>query len=425
MLTDQQEKVKKDVMNIIRSNGGFTHRRVLYDQTSFVTTIGGYAGTGKTFLIGEIRNEIKNQYPRANVAFCTYTGKASSVLASKLESVNAVGPMDYVGTIHRLIYKPKTRYDIKLKAHVITGWTRKEFDDLVYDLIVIDEASMVSNEIWKDLRHYDIPVIAVGDHGQLGPVSDTTFNLMKNPEHVLTQIHRQAEGSPIIKLSQMAREEGQIPFNSVFSKDPAVLKLPWYSSLCQKIWDSVQFDSDTMCICGYNATRNYINRMIRKKAGYSKTPPYPGERVVCLKNNRELGIMNGQTGTVYFIMPERYKNTFRMTFQPDSSPEFVEAFTDGKTFDQVTYTIYGGNEEAEERDKKLIRYSAMNDLGGVNHFDYGYCISVHKSQGSEWDRIILFEQRNRYQDDEQFARWLYTAVTRAKTKLLIISDFSF
>jgi len=422
MLTDQQERVKKDVLNIIRSNRFGSIHRSLYDQTSFVTTIGGYAGTGKTFLIGEIRNEIKKHYPRACIAFCTFTGKASSVLASKLESVNAIGPNDYVGTIHRLIYKPKTRYDLKLKAHVIVGWSLREFDELIYDLIIIDEASMVSKEIWEGLRRFDIPVIAVGDHGQLGPVSDTKFNLMKKPEHVLTEIHRQAQDSSIIKLSQMAREEGQIPFNTVFSYNPAVLKLPWYSSTCQKIWENINFDADTMCICGYNISRNYINRMVRKKLGYNKVQPYPGERIVCLKNNRELGIMNGQTGTVYFLMPEKYKDTFRITFQPDSSPEFIEAFTDGRTFDQVTYTIYGGD---EDRYKKLFGYAEMHELGGVNYFDYGYCISVHKSQGSEWDRIILFEQRNSYQDDEQFSRWLYTAVTRAKTKLLIISDFSF
>lgn len=155
--------------------------------------------------------------------------------------------------------------------------------------------------------------------------------------------------------------------------------------------------------------------------GYSKVEPYPGERIVCLKNNKDLGIMNGQTGTVYFLMPEKYKNTYRLTFQLDGSEDFIEAFTDGKTFDQVTYTIYTD----KDRMKKMHGYAIRNNLGGINHFDYGYCISVHKSQGSEWDKIVLFEQRNRYQDDKQYARWLYTAITRAKTKLLIISDFSF
>jgi len=421
MLTDQQKKVEKDILDIIHTSGIGRGPRSLYTPGSFVTTIGGYAGTGKTYLIGDIRQKLSKMLPRLNVAFCTFTGKASSVLSSKLEDIKAVGPYDYVGTIHRLIYKPRTRYDGQLKAHVIVGWVLKEWDEVSYDLLIIDEASMVSKEIWDDLRTFEIPVIAVGDHGQLGPVSDNPFNLMKKPDHILTEIHRQAQNSPIIKLSQIARNEGTIPFNTIFSYNPAVLKVPWNSSTAKKIWDNLKLDEDVMVICGFNATRNYINRMIRKRMGYAKVEPYPGERIVCLKNNRDLGIMNGQTGTVYFLMPEKYKNTYRLTFQLDGSEDFIEAFTDGKTFDQVTYTIYTD----KERMRKMHGYATKNNLGGINHFDYGYCISVHKSQGSEWDKIILFEQRNRYQDDQQYARWLYTAVTRAKTKLLIISDFRF
>jgi exodeoxyribonuclease-5 len=421
MLTDQQIKVKKDVLDIINHSGIGHGMRSILTSNSFVTTIGGYAGTGKTFLIGNIREEIHKLFPKMYVGFCTFTGKASSVLSSRLKDIKALKEQDYVGTIHRLIYKPKTRYDTTLKAHVIVGWTLRDFDEVPYDLFIIDEASMVSKEIWDDLTSFKIPIIAVGDHGQLGPVSDSSFNLMQNPDHVLTEIHRQVRNSPIIKLSQIARTQGVVPFNTVFSYNPAVLKVPWNSSTCKGIWEKLKFDQDTMIICGYNMTRNYINRMIRKNLGFRKIEPYPGERIVCLKNNKELGIMNGQTGTVYFLMPEKYKNTYRITFQLDGSDDFIEAFTDGKTFDQVTYTIYTD----KERTKKMHGYAIKNSLGGVNHFDYGYCISVHKSQGSEWDRIILFEQRNRYQDDQQYARWLYTAVTRAKTKLLIISDFSF
>ena len=421
MLTNQQKKVKKDIMEIIHNSGIGNKLRSALALNSFVTTIGGYAGTGKTYLIGEIRKEIKRQFPKMAIAFCTFTGKASSVLATKLENINVIGHNDYVGTIHRLIYKPKTKYDHKLKAHVIIGWGLKNTDDIPYDLIIIDEASMVSKEIYNDLRSFNVPVIAVGDHGQLGPVSKNPFNLMEKPEHILTEIHRQAQNSPIIKLSQIARNEGVIPYNSIFSYNPAVLKVPWDSPTCKQIWNSLKFNQDIMCICGFNMTRNYINRMIRKKLKYKKVQPYPGERIVCLRNNRDIGIMNGQTGTVYFLMPEKYKNTYRITFQLDGSDDFVEAFTDGRTFDQVTYTIF----TEKERERKLNGYAMRNELGGVNLFDYGYCISVHKSQGSEWDRIVLFEQRNKYQDDNQYARWLYTAITRAKTKLLIISDSNF
>ena len=58
----------------------------------------------------------------------------------------------------------------------------------------------------------------------------------------------------------------------------------------------------------------------------------------------------------------------------------------------------------------------------IDAFDYGNCISVHKSQGSEWEKVVLFEQRTKRWDDKFYTKWLYTAVTRAKKKLLVISD---
>ena len=416
---DQQEQVKNDVMDIIHSSGVRNTASSILTSNAFISTIGGYAGTGKTHLIGQIRKEIKKNFFRMTVGFCTFTGKASSVLASKLDAHQAMLYNDYVGTIHRMIYKPKTRWDKKLKAHVILGWTLIEPESFPYDLIIIDEASMVSKEIWNDLMSFGVSIIAVGDHGQLGPVGDDSFNLMKKPDHQLDEIRRQAKDSEIIKLSEIARKQGYIKDNTIFSRDPPVLKLPWNSPVCQNIWKKLVFDENAMTLCGLNMTRNFINRMVREQKGYNLVAPYVGERVVCLRNNRDLGVMNGQTATVRWVMPEKYKNTFRMTFQLDGSKDFTEAFVDGKTFDQVTYTIF----DDKERMKKLYKYAAKNKLNGVNHFDYGYCISVHKSQGSEWDKIVLFEQRNRYQDDEQYARWLYTGITRAKERLLLITNF--
>ena len=416
---DQQEQVKNDIMDIIASSGVKNTASSILTSNAFISTIGGYAGTGKTHLIGQIRKEIKKNFFRMAVGFCTFTGKASSVLSSKLHDQQAMLYNDFVGTIHRMIYKPLTRWDKKLKAHVIVGWTLAEPGTIPYDLIIVDEASMVSKEIWRDLTSFGISIIAVGDHGQLGPVGDDSFNLMKKPDHELDEIRRQAKDSEIIKLSEIARKQGYIKANTIFSRDPPVLRLPWNSPVCQDIWKKLVFDENAMTLCGLNMTRNFINRMVREQKGYNLVAPYVGERVVCLKNNRDLGVMNGQTATVRWVMPEKYKNTFRMTFMLDGSQDFTEAFVDGKTFDQVTYTIF----DDKERMKKLYKYAAKNKLNGVNHFDYGYCISVHKSQGSEWDKIVLFEQRNRYQDDEQYARWLYTGITRAKERLLLITNF--
>ena len=416
---DQQEQVKNDIMDIIASSGVKNTASSILTSNAFISTIGGYAGTGKTHLIGQIRKEIKKNFFRMAVGFCTFTGKASSVLSSKLHDQQAMLYNDFVGTIHRMIYKPLTRWDKKLKAHVIVGWTLAEPGTIPYDLIIVDEASMVSKEIWRDLTSFGISIIAVGDHGQLGPVGDDSFNLMKKPDHELDEIRRQAKDSEIIKLSEIARKQGYIKTNTIFSRDPPVLRLPWNSPVCQDIWKKLVFDENAMTLCGLNMTRNFINRMVREQKGYNLVAPYVGERVVCLKNNRDLGVMNGQTATVRWVMPEKYKNTFRMTFMLDGSQDFTEAFVDGKTFDQVTYTIF----DDKDRMKKLYKYAAKNKLNGVNHFDYGYCISVHKSQGSEWDKIVLFEQRNRYQDDEQYARWLYTGITRAKERLLLITNF--
>lgn len=417
----QQDEARKNILDTIRYSGFSDTARSLVTANSFVTTLGGFAGTGKTHLIKELRRDIKKYFFRLKIAFCTFTGKASSVLASKLNEPNLLGPNDYIGTIHSLIYKPKVRYDKKLKIYINVTWVLKEKYEMQYDLIIIDEASMVSKDIWDHLTSYDIPIIAVGDHGQLGPVADDSFNLMKRPDQVLTDIQRQLKGSAIIDLSIKARRRLPIPNNTVFQSDPPVLKLQWNSSQCQKIWNKLKFDSEVMAICNYNISRNYINRLVRKKLEYKRVEPYPGERVVCLQNNKDLGIMNGQTGTVYFLMPEKYKNTYRLSLQVDGQENYTEAFTDGMTFDQVKYTIY----DDKDRRTKLYKYAMKNNLNGINYFDYAYCISVHKSQGSEWEKIVLFDQRNSYQDDEAYARWLYTGITRAKSKLLIVTDFYF
>ena len=180
-------------------------------------TLGGFAGTGKTTLISELRKKINEIDPKIKVGFCAFTGKAVQVLKNKLVSSQTLLKKDDISTIHGLIYRT-----IEDERGAVLGWIRKEDDEIDYDLIIVDEASMVDQKIWEDLRSFGIPIIAVGDHGQLPPISGS-FNLMSQPQIKLENIHRQAEGNPIIQVSRLAREKGIIPHQK-WSKN--VFKVP-------------------------------------------------------------------------------------------------------------------------------------------------------------------------------------------------------
>lgn len=375
-------------------------------------TIGGYAGTGKTFLISQIRNYIHDQFSKISVGFVAFTGKASFALRNRLQEENSIFNYDTCGTIHSLIYKPEVEWNKKEKRMIIKRWIRKSIDEINNDLIIVDEASMVSSKIWNDLRSYDIPIIAVGDHGQLPPIGDN-FNLMNQLDYKLTKIHRQSLESGIIPLSTFVRDNGYIPPGKYTNN---VFKLNWNSEICQRIWNSIDFlNENIMCICGFNTSRVNINNLIRKKLDFSNRIPYPGEKVVCLKNNIEKGIFNGQIGSIVWVMPPN-ENNCKMTIMFDGTEDYYDGEVNLSCFGKVDYSgMYKFKKQPEEKKKKIY------DKG--DFFDYGYCTSVHKSQASEFDKVIMFEQRSRYWDDEYYRRWLYTGITRAKNKLMIISDY--
>jgi len=380
-------------------------------RDQFITTVGGYAGTGKTTLICELRKRLKKR-TKLSVAFLTFTGKASSVLKLKLAAHKAFYHDDYIGTIHGLIYKPETIWDKTLNTYVILGWRLRDKEEVWPDLFIIDEASMVSKSIFCDLLRFEKPIIAFGDHGQLPPISDD-FNLMDEPEFKLTEIHRQALNSPIIKLSKLAREDAYIP-SKIYS--PEVFKLPWDHKWCKKLWDEkIDFTDNIIVLCGFNTTRANLNDKIRKKLGYKKEIPYPGEKVVCLKNNHYADIMNGQIGEVIWVMPEN-EDLYRITLDIDSN--IYEVLIAKRCFGEVQYTMY----KDKRSNLSEHKYASEKGFNTVSFFDYGYTISVHKSQGAEWDRVILFEQRSKHWDDEYYSRWLYTAVTRSREKLMIVEN---
>jgi exodeoxyribonuclease-5 len=356
-----------------------------------ILTLGGSAGSGKTTLI-RIFKELLD--PRLTVAFCAFTGKAASVLSTKLKMYNCLNIRDYCGTVHSLIYVPV----IDPESNDVIDWKKKE--KLDFDLIILDEASMINEYLFEDLKSYDIPILCVGDHYQLPPI-DGKLNLMASPDIKLTKIHRQAENDPIIQMSLLARTEGFIPYSRFGDKAMKIYKGQFS---IKSFTDEADF-KDSVILCGFNSTRVSLNQTVRIILNYPSTTPVINDRVICLKNNakaKNCAIYNGIQGTVRTCKSN--KSGYKMTVDIDNESRFYKGVVSSDTFN---------SEKGIDRD---------NYRNYLDYFDYGYCISVHKSQGSEWDTVVLFEERSKYWTGDNWTRWLYTAVTRAKKKLIIIGQ---
>lgn len=378
-------------------------------RKSFIT-LGGYAGTGKTTLISHLAQKLHKNNKKLAVSFCSYTGKATRVLKNKLHEKykqakkNQESPIvttkDSISTIHSLIYTP-----IVDSQDQIIGWDKKE--KLNTDLIIIDEASMVDNKIWKDLLSYKIPIIAVGDHGQLPPIKGK-FNLMENPNLKLEKIHRQAKGNPIIKYSILAREEGKVPVGTKSSPSGKVTKISQTDPYAQNEMENKigDYTNDTMILCGYNNTRTRLNKFIREAQGFTTPEPQRNDRVICLRNNYEKNIFNGMLGTIREIREEDEK-WYKALIEMDDEKNMYDGYISREQFNNPQSLNF-----TEQRSKTV-----HGDL-----FDFGYALTVHKAQGSQSPKVILFEQRFKNMDDEMWKKWLYTGITRAENELFIIGE---
>lgn len=331
--------------------------------------------------------------PKLKVAFCCYTGKATLVLKASLIEHGSLCKRDSVSTIHGLIYSPIE------ENQIIVGWEKK--DDIEADLIVVDEASMLDQSIWLDLLSYRRPVVAVGDHGQLPPISGQ-FSLMSSPNLRLEKVHRQAESNPIIRVSLLAREQGLVPTGRFGGH---VLKINRssddYASLIDDLLSS--YNSETLILCGYNHTRIALNNAIRQKLGFDTSLPQVNDRVICLRNNHKKQIFNGQLGTIQSIK-NKDSDWYDSRILLDEGVAFEGAISRHQ-FNQPR-----GLNFTDRRGQTL-----RGDI-----FDFGYALTVHKAQGSQAKKVILFEERFAKMDEPSWRRWLYTGVTRAREELVLI-----
>jgi exodeoxyribonuclease-5 len=369
-------------------------------KTKQIFVIAGYAGTGKSTIVKSMIEELKlNPW---EVKYATFTGKAALVLTKK--GSPAI-------TIHRLIYKP---VEIIKKDEKTGKETRKiefikvPFLDPELKVIVIDEVSMVSKIILDDLKSFGVPIIALGDPGQLPPIGDDN-GLLSEPDVFLTQIHRQAESNPIIYLSMLVREGKKLPYG-MHGKKVAVLK--------ERETDSYQIlkimTSADQILCGKNDTRRNINSTMRSYYGYEDELPEKGDKLICTKNDWStelcgVPLINGLIGYCHNQISKETIDNNRRLFTMDFRPEFIEDdYFEGLLCDLEKFQMF------EEPIQPWIR----GDIKFAD-FDFGYAITVHKAQGSSWEKVCLFNEILS-RDADSHKKWLYTGITRSSDKLILL-----
>jgi exodeoxyribonuclease-5 len=369
------------------------------------TVISGYAGTGKSTLVRFIIEALGVDEKR--VAYAAFTGKAAEVLRKK-GNKNAC-------TLHKLLYDhfPKPA----------GGFFRKPKPKIDYDVVVVDEVSMAPKALMELLLKHKCYVICLGDPFQIPPIDkDEDNHLLDHPHIFLDEVMRQAQESEIIRLTMDIRAGKEIPFND---KGKEVLVLPR-----QELTTGMLTWADQVLV-GTNATRLAINNQMRSLYGF-EGGPQEGEKVICLRNYWETISEDEQplvNGTIGYL-----KNSFTNFLK-------IPAYVTGGRLSQID-TVMGdfcsddGVTEFKNltMDKKMIlegeptlnwkeAWKLSNNKKYMNSlplsFTYGYAITAHKSQGSEWDNVLVIEEGFPF-DKEEHKRWLYTACTRAAKKLVII-----
>lgn len=373
----------------------------------------GYAGTGKTTLARYLAEDIDGP-----VHFVAYTGKAASVLVAKGCPAT---------TVHRLIYLPKQRSVQRLRElegklaalsmdapprerEALLRQIREERDNATRpmfslnhespaataSLVVVDEGSMIDSKMGEDLLSFGCPVLILADPGQLPPVAGQGFFTSGEPDFMLTEIHRQARESPVLRLATQARlgeplEEGWYGPDSIFQTSHVMDR--------KDLDPRLPLLADQVLV-GRNKTRRASNRRIRQLLNREEVLPEPQDRLVCLRNDYELGLLNG---TIWEVITRDYNESERvgLTIHPEGEPESpleIEAHEHHFLGTEDSLPVWERREAQE--------------------FTYGYALTVHKAQGSQWGHVLILDESRVFRKHRR--EWLYTAITRAEHAVDIV-----
>ena len=369
------------------------------------TCVAGYAGTGKSTLVKFIIAAL-NIAPE-EVCYIAFTGKAATVLQQK-GCPNAV-------TAHKLLYRSKQLPNGKY-MHV----PRDILED-DYKIIVVDEVSMLPKDMWNLLLKHKVYILALGDPAQLPPIDkDQDNGVLAKPHIFLDEVMRQAQDSEIIRLSMHVREGRPL---STFKCEGAQVQIYKPNQVVTGMYEWAD-----QILCATNNTRNNINNAVRKLRGYGEEPE-EGDKIISLTNHWEFfsasgdwPLTNGQIGTLKYHYTEdfslpRYITDQKITYM------FADVAIDDDKFNMIPidykYLKTGETALTPKQSYQLMK-NKFCTLEPPYDFAYGYAITTWKAQGSEWDKVLGFEEKFPF-DADTHNKYLYTLITRSKERLVLIT----
>lgn len=377
-----------------------------YKNREKFTVISGYAGSGKSTLVKFIIAALAqfNIDPETDVCYCAFTGKATQVLQKK-------GNRN-VSTLHKLLYESRPLPNGKF-LHL----PKAEVD---YKIIVVDECSMAPKVLMQMLFRHNVYIIALGDPFQLPTINPEDDNgLLEHPHVFLDEIMRQAQDSEIIQLSMKIRAQERI--DNFRGKDVMVLSKNELNT-GMLLW------ADQILVAT-NATRVSLNNQVRQLLGRGDKPE-DGDKLICLRNywgnfseeanplvNGTIGILSNSFET-YFQMP-RYLHGFPNKVDIISGDFVTDENETYSSLEMDKKLILEGNPSLDSKQKYILGKSEKTEHLVPYEFTYGYAITCHKSQGSQWPKVLGVEEGFPFNKVEH-ARWLYTNVTRAEEKYVLI-----
>lgn len=378
----------------------------------------GFAGTGKTTLAKHVAAQSDGL-----VLFGSYTGKAAHVMKRS--------GCPRAQTLHSLIYLPREKsrahLDALIKKQVkaevdgdLAEWERlriqveeehrrlkqpsfvlNEESELPYaDLLVIDECSMVGEDMACDLLSFGTKVLVLGDPAQLPPVRGAGYFTEADPDVMLKEIHRQALDNPIIAMATEVREGRGLAYGEY--GESQVLRVHEY--------EKDEIPIDVQIIVGRNKTRRRANLYARRlllPGADEEAIVVHGEKIVCLRNDKEEGILNGQLFRVDMVDQV-------VTSSDDEALLWVEQEDDGQEYELTV--VLDALKYAHDPELPEIDLWASRQRGAA--FDYGYALTAHKAQGSQWSEVVVIDESRVFRQHAQ--RWLYTALTRAEERVTVV-----